>query len=132
MKYEDFTFGLMGGIPEPELTQREHDLNRQMTIEEWSYGPEAPSLAKGSNRPFYDQIARAWSIEPDEARRRMCGNCEYFKNCTETQAMLEAIRVTPYDEAGGPRGYCEEHQFACGAARVCKSWEEVEKEEEYD
>lgn len=131
--FEAFTKRLeeLGGLPEVELTPRQNTVNRQMAIEEWGYGPEAPSLAKGSNKPFYAGMARAWGIEEAEARRRMCGNCEYFKACEDTQEMLEAIPVTPYDEAGGAaRGYCEEHEFSCAAARVCKSWEEVEKDEE--
>lgn len=133
--FEDFAkrLGELGGLPEIELTPRQNKLNREMTVEEWGYGPEAPSLAKGANKPFYSGLARAWGIEEAEARRRMCGNCEYWKACEDTQEMLEAIPVTPYDEAGGAaRGYCEEHEFACAASRVCKSWEEVEMEGEYD
>ena len=133
--FEDFAkrLGELGGLPEVELTPRQNTVNREMAVEEWGYGPEAPSLAKGSNKPFYSGLARAWGVEEVEARRRMCGNCEYWKACEDTQEMLEAIPVTPYDEAGGAaRGYCEEHAFACAASRVCKSWEEIEMEGEYD
>ena len=132
MMFDDLAKSLemLGGIPEPTLTPREDKMNRAMAIEEWSFGPEAPSLRKGANKPYWSQMSRAWGVEEDEARRRMCVNCEYFKACPGTQAMLEAIPVTPYDEAGGSRGYCEEHEFACGSMRVCKSWEEVEKEED--
>ena len=86
--FEDFAKRLeeLGGLPEVELTPRQHNVNREMTIEEWGYGPEAPSLAKSANKPFYAGLARAWGIEEAEARRRMCGNCEYFKACEDTQA----------------------------------------------
>jgi hypothetical protein len=133
--FEDFAkrLGELGGLPEVVLTPRQNTVNREMAIEEWSYGPEAPLLSKAANKPFYAGLARAWGIDEAEARHRMCGNCEYWKGCPDTQAMLEAIPVTSYDEAGGAaRGYCEAHEFACAASRVCKSWEEFEREEGYD
>jgi hypothetical protein len=121
--------GELGGLPEVELTPRQSRLHLQMAQEEWGYGPDAPSLAKGANKPFWAAMAKAWLVEEPEARRRMCVNCEYFKTCEDTQEMLESIPVTPYDEAGGSRGYCKAHEFACSSMRTCKAWEEREEEE---
>lgn len=123
---------ILGGIPKMELTSRQDRVNRAMAVEEWGYGPQTPSLAKGANKPFWAQMARAWGVEEGEARRRMCVNCEYFKACEGTQEMLEAIPLGPGDESAGSRGYCKEHEFACASMRTCKSWEEREEEEDYD
>ena len=65
------------------------------------------------------KIAKFWGIPLEEAQNRVCGNCEYFDNCTE--ALAEIKPVIPESD-----GYCHKYEFACSSSKVCDSWEESE------
>jgi hypothetical protein len=63
------------------------------------------------------KIAKFWDIPLQDAQNRICGNCEYFDNCTE--ALAEIKPVIPESD-----GYCHKYEFACSSSKVCDSWEE--------
>lgn len=63
------------------------------------------------------KIAKFWDISLQDAENRVCGNCEYFDNCTE--ALAEIKPVIPESD-----GYCHKYEFACKSDKVCDSWEE--------
>lgn len=76
-------------------------------------------------------MALAWKIPVEEARRRLCANCEYYNNTPEAQAEMESIPFNKYDLDGGGRGYCTEFDFICHNLRTCQGWEKKEFENEH-
>lgn len=117
-------------MEEPFLTAAENRVNTQNVIENWMLGPEAPSIERAANKPFWSKIAKAWDVPEGQARRQLCANCEYFNNSPMMQAKMESIPLNAWDENAGGRGYCEKFDFICHNLRTCQAWEE--REYEYD
>ena len=113
------------------LTAESNKKTRDTLVETQMLGPvkvDAP------NTEYWRELANLWRTSPDQAKRRLCANCEYFNDSPE---MIEAMEVIPQDEFdadGGGRGYCHKFEFACHHLRTCKAWEKapVMKEEEDD
>lgn len=113
------------GLPTQKIvTTAENRKNRQVVIDEWKLGPEKASVEPSANGPFWKSVAAAWDMTDKEARRRLCANCEYFKNDPMMQAKMESIALDKFDMDGGGRGYCEKFDFVCHNLRVCQAWEE--------
>ena len=111
-------------LSESFISPAENKRNTKNVLDNWMLGPESPSLDKSENKDYYKKIAKAWGIEESEARHRMCGNCEYFKNCPGTQAKMEKIPLTDMDEGAGARGYCKKFDFICHGMRLCQAWDD--------
>lgn len=121
MDYEEMeVFGV--GMKVPSVS--ENKKNKQIAIDSWQFGPENPSLDPKANKPFWAGLGKAWGMSEKEARRRLCANCEYFKNGPMMQAMMESIPLDKFDMDGGGRGYCERFEFICHNLRSCQAWEE--------
>ena len=114
------------------ITSAENVENRDNVIKNWALGPDKASVDPKANGPYWRSMAQAWSISEAEARRQMCGNCEYFKNSPEKLEYIEVVPEDEYDADGGGRGYCEKFEFVCHNLRVCQAWEEREDEGEED
>ena len=102
------------------LTAESNKKTRDTLVETQMLGPIKTAEANGE---FWRGLANVWRISPDQAKRKLCANCEYFDDQPET---LEAMEVVPQDELdkdGGGRGYCHKFEFICHNLRVCKSWE---------
>ena len=118
--------------PEIEgLTAESNKKTRDTLVETQMLGPVKVNAPNGE---YWRGLANVWRISPDQAKRRLCANCEYFDDQPE---MLEAMDVVPQDEFdkdGGGRGYCHKFEFICHNLRTCKAWEKapVMKEEEDD
>lgn len=99
--------------------------------EYWHLGPEVGSDRPGDNKEYWAEMAKVWNTSEEEARRKLCANCEYF---CDTPKMLKALEAVPYndmDETGGGRGFCDKFNFICHNLRTCQAWEgedEVEME----
>lgn len=106
------------------ITPAENKRNTKNALDNWMLGPEKPSLNYSENKDYYKKLAKAWGVEEKEARRKMCGNCEYFKNCPKTQVKMEKIPLTDLDENAGARGYCTKLEFICHGMRVCQGWDD--------
>lgn len=106
------------------ITLAENKRNTKNVLDNWMLGPENPSLDRSENKDYYKKIAKAMGIKEEEARRMMCGNCEYFKNCPSTQAKMEKIPLTDMDEGAGARGYCKKFKFICHGMRLCQAWDD--------
>ena len=115
---------------EPFITPAENRANAQMVIDDWMLGPERPSNERGANKPYWQALARAMQVDEAEARRRRCGNCEYYDNTTTTQIKMEAIPWNAWDVNAGFRGYCHKFDFICHDLRACQAWEERDYEGE--
>jgi hypothetical protein len=102
------------------LTTESNKATRETLFKTQMLGPEKTALP---NSEYWRGLANVWRISPDQAKRNLCANCEYFDDQPET---LEAMEVVPQDELdkdGGGRGYCHKFEFICHNLRVCKSWE---------
>jgi len=106
------------------ISPAENRRNTKNTQDNWMLGPEKPSLEKGANKDYYRKLAKAWGIDEAEARRRYCGNCEYFKDSPSMQAKMERIPLTDIDMDAGIRGYCTKFKFICHGMRVCQGWDD--------
>ena len=99
--------------------------------EYWRLGPEVASIQPKDNKPYWEMMALVWNITPEEARRRLCANCEYYNNTPEAQEEMESIPFNKYDLDGGGRGYCVEFDFICHNLRTCQCWEKKDFENEH-
>lgn len=121
-----------GGFPEDEeiVNATENRKNTQTVIKDWMLGPEKPSNERGANKPYWAALAKAMQVDETEARRRRCGNCEYFDNSTLMQAKMNKISWNEWDVGAGYRGYCDKFEFVCHDMRSCQAWEEREREDD--
>ena len=74
------------------LTKESNEKIRDTLMETQMLGPENTQEA---NTEYWRGLANVWRISPDQAKRRLCANCEYFDDAPET---LEAMEVVPQDE----------------------------------
>lgn len=112
-------------------TGSENDKAMKYVKEYWRLGPEVASIQPTENKTYWEMMALAWNIPVEEARRRLCANCEYYNNTPEAQAEMESIPFNKYDLDGGGRGYCTEFDFICHNLRTCQGWEKKEFENEH-
>ena len=101
--------------------------NRNRAILAAGYGPLNP---KEENAKFWNSKAELWSIEVEEAKKSLCGNCVMF---VVTPKMKDCI-ATGLEQGGSGEenawdaidqaelGYCEAFDFKCAASRTCDAW----------
>lgn len=91
-----------------------------------------PNKVDAPNSEYWRGLANVWRTSPDQAKRRLCANCEYFDDQPDTLEAMEVVPLDEFDKDGGGRGYCHKFEFICHNLRVCKSWEKapVMKEED--
>jgi hypothetical protein len=109
------------------LTKESNEKIRDTLMETQMLGPENTQEA---NTEFWRGLANVWRISPDQAKRRLCANCEYFDDAPETLEAMEVVPQDEFDKDGGGRGYCHKFEFICHNLRVCKAWEKDMKEME--
>ena len=111
------------------LTAESNKKTRDTLVETQMLGPVKVNAPNGE---YWRGLANVWRISPDQAKRNLCANCEYFDDSPE---MLEAIEVVPqddFDKDGGGRGYCNKYTFICHHQRTCRQWEKAEPVKEED
>ncbi len=113
------------------LTAESNKKTRDTLVETQMLGPvkvDAP------NSEYWRGLANVWRTSPDQAKRRLCANCEYFDDAPETLEAMEVVPQDEFDADGGGRGYCHKFLFICHHQRTCRAWEKapVMKEEEDD
>ncbi len=109
------------------LSKESNEKIRDTLMETQMLGPENTQEA---NTEFWRGLANIWRISPDQAKRRLCANCEYFDDAPETLEAMEVVPQDEFDKDGGGRGYCHKFEFICHNLRVCKAWEKDMKEME--
>jgi hypothetical protein len=109
------------------LTKESNEKIRDTLMETQMLGPENTQEA---NTEFWRGLANVWRISPDQAKRRLCANCEYFDDAPETLEAMELVPQDEFDKDGGGRGYCHKLEFICHSLRVCRRWEKDMKEME--
>ena len=115
--------------PEAEeaLSAEENIKNRDHVKKNWMLGPEK---TQQPNTDYWRKMATVWRISPDQARRNLCANCEYFNDSPDMLAKMEAVPEDQYDKDGGGRGWCMKFDFICHNLRVCQAWEKGEQPED--
>jgi hypothetical protein len=109
------------------LTKESNEKIRDTLMETQMLGPKNTQEA---NTEFWRGLANVWRISPDQAKRRLCANCEYFDDAPETLEAMEVVPQDEFDKDGGGRGYCHKFEFICHNLRVCKAWEKDMKEDD--
>ena len=109
------------------LTKESNEKIRDTLMETQMLGPENTQEA---NTEYWRGLANVWRISPDQAKRRLCANCEYFDDAPETLEAMEVVPQDEFDKDGGGRGYCHKFEFICHNLRVCKAWEKDMKEDD--
>lgn len=101
--------------------------NRRRAISVANYGPMNPNE---ENEAFWAQKADLWSVDADDAKKSICGNCAFFvvtsdmKSCIESG--IKSGKAASDDSWGsvtaGDLGYCDAFDFKCAASRTCDAW----------
>lgn len=122
-------FVFESGIPDDfgYVTPSESRKVRLRVVKDWHYGPQPGQNAEA----FYSELGAVWGVDPDEAKRHSCMNCEEYHSISpEAQAKMEGFPTDAWD--GAPRVFCEKFGFVSTANRVCQAWEDEPEEEEED
>jgi hypothetical protein len=106
-----------------ELDAQEVMKNRDFVKKHWMLGPEK---TQQPNSDYWRKLATVWRISPDQAKRNLCANCEYFNDSPDMLAQMEQIHEDAYDKDGGGRGWCGKFDFICHNLRVCQAWERAD------
>jgi hypothetical protein len=105
---------------ESELDPKELAKNRENCKEYWMLGPEKVNQP---NSEYWRKLGNIWRISPDQAKRNLCANCEYFNDSPDMLAQMESVPEDDYDKDGGGRGFCQKFDFICHNLRTCQAWE---------
>jgi hypothetical protein len=104
------------------LTKESNEKTRTTLMATQMLGPEKTALPNGE---YWRELANIWRTSPDQAKRQLCSNCEYFDDQPETIEAMDVVPQDEFDKDGGGRGYCHKFEFICHNLRVCKSWEKA-------
>lgn len=107
-----------------KLSEETNNANMAMVKKNWRLGPERASENPEANKPYWSKMAEVWQCEEEEARRKVCANCEYFDNSPKMMKYMDQVPMNKYDKDGGGRGYCHEFDFICHNLRTCQNWED--------
>jgi hypothetical protein len=104
------------------LTTESNEKTRTTLMETQMLGPKKTAEANGE---YWRSLANVWRTSPDQAKRQLCANCEYFDDAPETIEAMEVVKQDEFDKDGGGRGYCDKFNFICHHLRVCRAWEKA-------
>ena len=104
------------------LTTESNKKTRETLFETQMLGPKKTAEANGE---YWRGLSNLWRTSPDQAKRRLCANCEYFDDQPETIEAMEVVPQDEFDKDGGGRGYCNKFLFICHNLRVCRRWEKA-------
>ena len=108
------------------ITEKENNRVLAKMKKDWHLGPDKTSIMPDDNNLFWLSISNVWDVSEEDARRRLCANCEYFDNSPEALKDMESVPINKFDKDGGGRGYCVKFDFICHNLRVCQAWEPKE------
>jgi hypothetical protein len=104
------------------LTTESNEKTRTTLMVTQMLGPKKTAEANGE---YWRSLANVWRTSPDQAKRQLCSNCEYFDDQPDTIEAMDVVPQDEFDKDGGGRGYCHKFEFICHNLRVCKSWEKA-------
>lgn len=111
---------------ESMISSEENAKTRDFLMENWNLGPEKTNQP---NMDYWRKLSKVWRIAPEQAKRNLCANCEYFNDSPDMLAKMESIPEDKFDKDGGGRGWCSKWDFICHNLRTCQAWEKGEQPE---
>jgi hypothetical protein len=111
---------------ESMISAEENAKTRTFLMENWNLGPEKTAQP---NMDYWRKLSKAWRIAPEQAKRNLCANCEYFNDSPDMLAKMESVPEDQFDKDGGGRGWCSKWDFICHNLRTCQAWEKGEQPE---
>ena len=108
------------------ISAEENAKTRTFLMENWNLGPEKTAQP---NMDYWRKLSKVWRIAPEQAKRNLCANCEYFNDSPDMLAKMESVPEDQYDKDGGGRGWCSKWDFICHNLRTCQAWEKGEQPE---
>ncbi len=97
--------------------------NTENAIQNWNLGP---LKVDKPNDPYWEKAARVFGVPLEEAKSRICSNCEYYENTPSKLQQMKKIPLNQYDiyDSIYHRGYCHKLHIICHTTRSCQAWEE--------
>jgi len=111
---------------ESMISAEENAKTRTFLMENWNLGPEKTAQP---NMDYWRTLSKVWRIAPEQAKRNLCANCEYFNDSPDMLAKMESVPEDQFDKDGGGRGWCSKWDFICHNLRTCRAWEKGEQPE---
>jgi hypothetical protein len=111
---------------ESMISAEENAKTREFLMENWNLGPEKTAQP---NMDYWRTLSKVWRIAPEQAKRNLCANCEYFNDSPDMLAKMESVPEDQFDKDGGGRGWCSKFKFICHHQRTCRAWERAEQTE---
>jgi hypothetical protein len=111
---------------ESMISAEENAKTRTFLMENWNLGPEKTAQP---NTDYWRNLSKIWRIAPEQAKRNLCANCEYFNDSPDMLAKMESVPEDQYDKDGGGRGWCSKWDFICHNLRTCQAWEKGDQPE---
>ena len=111
---------------ESMISAEENAKTRTFLTENWNLGPEKTAQP---NMDYWRTLSKVWRIAPEQAKRNLCANCEYFNDSPDMLAKMESVPEDQFDKDGGGRGWCSKWDFICHNLRTCRAWEKGEQPE---
>ena len=108
------------------ISAEENAKTRTFLMENWNLGPAKTAQP---NMDYWRTLSKVWRIAPEQAKRNLCANCEYFNDSPDMLAKMESVPEDQYDKDGGGRGWCSKFNFICHHQRTCQAWERAEQPE---
>ena len=101
--------------------------NTEKAIANWNLGP---MTVDQPDDPYWTRAAQIFAVSVEDAKLRLCVNCEYYDNTPERLAEMRAIPLNRFDIYNSPyhRGYCHKLRIICHTTRSCQAWEEKDYE----
>lgn len=109
-----------------EISAKENEKTRNFLVKNWMLGP----VSVKEPGDYWRKLSIVWRTSPDQAKRNLCANCEYFEDTPEMLAKMESVPEDQFDKDGGGRGWCHKFDFICHNLRVCKAWEKADQQPE--
>jgi len=88
---------------ESMISAEENAKTRTFLMENWNLGPDKTNQP---NMDYWRTLSKVWRIAPEQAKRNLCANCEYFNDSPDMLAKMESVPQDRYDADGGGRGWC--------------------------
>lgn len=103
--------------------------NHLQCIQQANLGPADPTQP---NSTYWGIMADKWLIPVEDAKFRLCQNCEYYDNSPNILECLQSSTFKASDLPVNPSwtdtdtnaGYCSKWDITCSANRTCLNWEE--------
>lgn len=114
--------------PLATVDKRINLINHRYTVRVANLGPPDP---RQENAEYWQEMADKWEVGIEDARTRLCSNCEHYiyteemKDCMRKHDNITPDMVGPgWVDTKETGGWCNLYNITCTASRTCVDWEE--------